>query len=135
MSNYNQEKTDHFKCTIISSCAKLGESKENGNCKELNYISYGGADPKWDIREWNSDHTKMSRGITLNDTELLDLYSAIGELLKHDKPSISGPSRPKAVENPWTQEKDQSAPQNVTEDGEIIEDDTEEDDAVEALAG
>ncbi len=73
MANLNQEKTDNFKCTIISSCAKLGEAKENGNCKELNYISYGGADPKWDIREWNPDHTKMSRGITLNDAELLDL--------------------------------------------------------------
>lgn len=104
MANSNQERNDNFKCTIISSCAKLGVAKENGNCKELNYISYGNADPKWDIREWNPDHTKMSRGITLNDAELLDLYAAIGEAMRHDKPSIAGPGRPKAVSNPWNED-------------------------------
>ena len=103
MANSNQERNDNFKCTIISSCAKLGVAKENGNCKELNYISYGNADPKWDIREWNPDHTKMSRGITLNDAELLDLYAAIGEAMRHDKPSIKGPGRPKAISNPWNE--------------------------------
>ncbi len=106
MAIANQEKNDApFKCTIISACAKLGETKQNGNCKELNYISYGGADPKWDIREWNEDHSKMSKGVTLNDEELFDLYAAIGELMQHEKPSKSGPSRPKNVVNPWPDSK------------------------------
>ncbi len=106
MAIANQERNEvPFKCTIISACAKLGESKPNGNCKELNYISYSGADPKWDIREWNEDHSKMSKGVTLNDEELFDLYAAIGELMKHEKPSKSGPSRPKNAVNPWPNNK------------------------------
>lgn len=36
---------------------------------EINRVSWNGADPKIDIRRWNEDHTKMSRGLTLSDGE------------------------------------------------------------------
>ena len=37
--------------------------------RELNLVSYNGREPKLDIREWNEDHTVMSKGITLTDGE------------------------------------------------------------------
>lgn len=129
MAIANQEKNDvSFKCTIITSCAKLGETKANGNSKELNYVSYGGSEPKWDIREWNEDHSKMSRGVTLTDDELFDLYAAIGEVMKHDKPSVTGPVRPKNAVNPWnTNGSVEAASEKVdaSEDAEAVEE-TEE---------
>lgn len=33
--------------------------------KELNIVSWNGGNPKYDIREWDMDHTHMTRGITL----------------------------------------------------------------------
>lgn len=43
--------------------------------KELNVVSWNGGAPKWDIRSWSEDHSKMSRGITLTDTELHELVN------------------------------------------------------------
>ena len=44
--------------------------------KEVNIISWNGRSPKLDIREWNTDHTQMSRGISLK-TEEADALVAI----------------------------------------------------------
>lgn len=45
--------------------------------KELNIVSWNGRLPKYDIRKWNHDHTKMSKGITLNQGEMRTLFDAI----------------------------------------------------------
>jgi len=37
--------------------------------KEINLVSWNGRPAVIDIREWNSDHTQMKHGITLNDSE------------------------------------------------------------------
>ena len=45
--------------------------------RELNVISWNGAAPKYDIRDWDEHHEKMSRGITLSQWEMrkmVDLY-------------------------------------------------------------
>lgn len=41
--------------------------------KELNRVSYGGRPPKYDIRSWNEDHSRMTKGITLSEDEFEDL--------------------------------------------------------------
>ena len=40
-----------------------------GWTKELNLVSWNERDPKYDIRDWNEDHTRMSKGITLTTEE------------------------------------------------------------------
>lgn len=58
----------------------LGVLSSNGIYKkELNYIKWLNNDPKFDIREWNSDHSKMKKGVTLTITELLRLLKIIGQ--------------------------------------------------------
>ena len=45
--------------------------------RELNLVSWNGNDPKYDIREWDEFHEKMSKGITLTPWEMrkmTDLY-------------------------------------------------------------
>lgn len=37
--------------------------------KEVNLVSWNGRPPKVDIREWNADHSKMSKGLTITDGE------------------------------------------------------------------
>lgn len=38
--------------------------------KELNLVSWNDKDPKYDIREWSPDHSKMGKGVTLSKEEL-----------------------------------------------------------------
>lgn len=51
---------------------QIGVLRENstGWKKELNRISWNGGEPKYDIREWDPNHEKMSRGLTLTDEEM-----------------------------------------------------------------
>ena len=51
----------------------------NGWTKELNLISWNGAQPKYDIRDWAPEHQKMGKGITLTKEEAVQL----AELLKN----------------------------------------------------
>lgn len=49
----------------------LSENPRTHWTKELNYISWFGAPPKYDIRAFSPDHQKLSRhGITLTDEEM-----------------------------------------------------------------
>ncbi len=54
--------------------------------KELNKISWNGGAPKFDIRDWDENHEKMGKGITLSEVELRKLRELIDiELGKLDK--------------------------------------------------
>ena len=62
----------------------LGVISENamGWTKELNLVSWNDNEPKFDIREWSPDHTRMSKGITLTEEELqtlVELFNARDE--------------------------------------------------------
>lgn len=41
-----------------------------GWTKELNFVSWNGREPKYDIREWSPEHDKMGKGLTLSKDEL-----------------------------------------------------------------
>lgn len=56
----------------------ISENK-NGWTKELNLVSWNDNDPKYDIRDWNPTHDKMSRGITLAEKEAYELSSLLNE--------------------------------------------------------
>lgn len=45
--------------------------------KELNLVAWNGSSAKYDIREWDENHSHMSRGITMNKDEV----KALTELL------------------------------------------------------
>ncbi|MEH7250423.1 PC4/YdbC family ssDNA-binding protein [Neobacillus niacini] len=66
---------------IMEKITSLSSSK--GWQKELNLISWNGYEPKYDIRDWDSTHTKMGKGITLSKTELQELYSALKEIFEN----------------------------------------------------
>lgn len=79
--NYMSSKdNEEFTFEILRKGFELGERKPSGYVKELNFVSFRGAEPKWDIREWNKEHTKMSKGVTLTAEEMNSLKSKISEL-------------------------------------------------------
>lgn len=48
--------------------------------KELNLIKWNEGIEKYDIRDWDEEHRKMSRGVTLNENELIALKTILTEL-------------------------------------------------------
>jgi hypothetical protein len=69
-----------FKYEIQENIGVLSESA-NGWSRELNLISWNEGTPKYDIRDWAPDHSKMGKGIGLTKDELENLYNIIGEAL------------------------------------------------------
>ena len=56
-----------------------------GWTKELNMVSWNEREPKYDLREWNPDHTRMGKGITLTEEEIESLRAVLnGEELDDD---------------------------------------------------
>ena len=61
-----------IKFEIKKEIGVLSESAK-GWTKELNLVSWNGADPKYDLRDWAPDHEKMGKGVTLTEEELKKL--------------------------------------------------------------
>ncbi|EHQ92329.1 YdbC family protein [Desulfosporosinus youngiae] len=65
-----------IKFEIKETIGALSESAK-GWKKELNLISWNDKEPKYDIREWSPDHTKMGKGVTLTKEELENLREVL----------------------------------------------------------
>ena len=48
---------------------------------QLNLISWNHGKPKYDVRKWNTETGRMSKGISLTEDELIDLAKLIEEYL------------------------------------------------------
>ncbi len=68
-----------FKFEITKHIVVLSESGK-GWTKELNLISWNNREPKYDLREWDPDHEKMGKGITLSNEDMKNLKKALVEL-------------------------------------------------------
>ena len=71
-------KDDRLEFSIIKDFGSFGEGKWQ---KHLTLIKWGDNAPKYDIRPWNEDMTKMGKGVTLDDADLFDLMSLIESAL------------------------------------------------------
>lgn len=68
-----------IKYEILEELGVLSESAK-GWKKELNLISWNGAEPKYDLRDWAPNHEKMGKGVTLNEEEVKTLYKILGKI-------------------------------------------------------
>lgn len=64
---------------IKKEIAVLSESSK-GWRKELNLVSWNGAEAKYDLRDWAPGHEKMGKGITLTSEEAKQLRTALNEM-------------------------------------------------------
>ena len=71
MSDFNYE--------IVRELGVISERK-GGWSKQLNLISWNGAEPKYDIRDWSPDREKMGKGITLSAAELQSLTDLLNDI-------------------------------------------------------
>ena len=79
-------KGQELKFEIINQIGKISTSSSGWNV-ELNRVSWNGNEPKYDLRSWSPDHTKMGRGITLTDNDIIVLSELLNkevEFLKEE---------------------------------------------------
>lgn len=70
-----------IKYEIREELGVLSESAK-GWQKELNLVSWNGAEPKYDLRDWAPDHEKMGKGITLSSDEVQEIYKILGKIVE-----------------------------------------------------
>ena len=68
-----------FKYEIVKELGVIAEGAR-GWTKELNLVSWNDKPPKYDIRDWSPDHSRMGKGVTLTADELASLKDILGEL-------------------------------------------------------
>ena len=61
-----------FKYEITQELGVISEGKYN---IELNMVSWNDREPKYDIRSWAPDHSRMGKGISLTEEEMERLVS------------------------------------------------------------
>lgn len=74
--NRNRFQQDKISFEIKRHIAVLSEAK-SGWCRELNIVVWNDGPERYDIRDWNPEHTKMGRGICLNEEEVNALLTAL----------------------------------------------------------
>lgn len=68
-----------LKFEITEHIAVIGENAR-GWARELNMVSWNDRDPKYDLRDWSPDHSKMGKGLTLTADELVALRDILSEM-------------------------------------------------------
>ena len=68
-----------IKYEIIEEIGVLSEGAR-GWRKELNLVSWNGAAPKYDLRDWAPAHENMGKGVTLTKDEAKALAALLGEI-------------------------------------------------------
>lgn len=68
-----------IKFEIKETVGTLSEGSK-GWKKELNLISWNDKEPKYDIREWDPEHEKMGKGVTLSVEELKKLKDILNSM-------------------------------------------------------
>lgn len=68
-----------FKFEITERIAVLSTNAKGWE-RQLNLVSWNDRDPKYDIRDWSPDGTKMGKGISLSDEDMVNLKGILEEL-------------------------------------------------------
>lgn len=93
MMNTGFDREVHFE--ILEHIGVLSTYSTGWN-KELNIVSWNGGQPKYDIRDWDLDHEHMSRGVTLHEKEMRQIFDLmkkrrLGNRFKKEEPPQSAP--------------------------------------------
>ena len=68
-----------FKYEIVEKLGVISQGK-GGWERQLNLVSWGEREPKYDIRDWAPDRAKMGKGVTVSADEIILLRDLLNEL-------------------------------------------------------
>ncbi|GEP75494.1 YdbC family protein [Weissella thailandensis] len=65
---------------ILEKFGALSTSKSGWEL-QLNFVQWGENKPKFDLRSWSPDNSKMGKGLTLSHDEIVALYDVLTKVL------------------------------------------------------
>ena len=68
-----------FKYEITQNVGVLSESA-TGWSRQVNYVSWNGREPKYDIRDWAPENAKMGKGLSLSQEEVIALKELLNSM-------------------------------------------------------
>ena len=74
----NNNNNDEVRFDLMEHIGVLA-NKDNGWTKEVNIVAWNGGAAKVDVRDWDPEHERMTRGITLFEDEAEKLAKALAE--------------------------------------------------------
>ena len=74
------ERSESIEFKLISRIGVIKTNQATGWSREINMVSWNGGIPKYDIRDWNPEHTRMTRGLTLYEDEMMKLAEILGNM-------------------------------------------------------
>lgn len=77
-----EKKSREITFEITEHLDTLYKNEKTGWTKEINFVSWNGRAPKIDIREWDPEHSKMGKGVTLSNDEAQMVLEALEKALK-----------------------------------------------------
>ena len=67
------------RCEILETFIEF-PATASGYHKELNLVKWGEHSPKYDLRSWNDDRSKMGKGLTFSKSELELLKAELNKM-------------------------------------------------------
>lgn len=71
-------KSQDLKHEIINEIGVISTSTSGWNL-ELNRVSWNGKEPKYDLRSWSPDHSKIGKGVTLSEEDIISLSALLAK--------------------------------------------------------
>lgn len=109
--NNSQGRNDRVRFDLMERIGVLS-SKDNGWTREVNIVAWNDGPGKVDIREWDPDHKRMTRGVTLFEDEAEKLTKVLARRYGLIYQGSEQKDRSVAVERPSdTERRGDGAPQ------------------------
>jgi len=87
MANDRAKKNNEITLDVKEKCGIISD-RGNGYTLELRYVSWNGAEPKYDIRVWYKDketgEERNFKGVTMTGEELVNLAALVNKLAEDE---------------------------------------------------
>ena len=70
---------NEISCEVKERMGVIGEDRR-GLTKELNLVSWNHLNPRYDIREWAPDRSRMGKGVTFTKDEITVLRDLLNKI-------------------------------------------------------
>ncbi len=69
-----------IKFDVVKEFGVISENPKNGWSRELNLVSWNDREPKYELRDWSADKSKMNKGFSMTADEVKTLRDILNSI-------------------------------------------------------
>ncbi len=69
-----------IKFDVVKELGVISENPKNGWSRELNLVSWNDREPKYELRDWSADKSKMNKGFSMTADEVKTLRDILNKI-------------------------------------------------------